>query len=106
MLGPDAKSFDAAHGVMPDGNIPAADDPSALYAHRNLLRSLAVTDEAQAGPAARLLDVRAKRGTPHRDERATAGAAHGLLLDSLWRARASSSATLATSARPSGSSPR
>ena len=84
-LGSDAKSFNAAHGVMPDGNIPVADDPSALYAHRNLLRSLAVTDEAQARLAARLLAVREKRGMPHRDERATAGAP-GLMIDALARA--------------------
>jgi uncharacterized protein YyaL (SSP411 family) len=84
-LGPDAKSFNEAHGVMPDGNIPVADDPSALYAHKNLLRSLAVTDEAQARLAARLLAVREKRGTPHRDERATVGA-HGLVINALARA--------------------
>jgi uncharacterized protein YyaL (SSP411 family) len=84
-LGPDAKSFDDAHGVMPDGNIPVADDPSALYAHKNLLRSLAVTDGAQARLAARLLAVRDKRGAPRRDERATVGA-HGLMIDALARA--------------------
>jgi len=85
VLGSDSAAFKLAHGVAPGGNVPAADDPSALYAKKNLLRSVAETDEAQAGAAARLLAVRNQRPSPPRDDRATAGE-HGLFINALSRA--------------------
>ena len=30
-LGTDSPAFKAAHGVLPGGKVPAADDPSAVY---------------------------------------------------------------------------
>jgi uncharacterized protein YyaL (SSP411 family) len=86
-LGPESGEFKAAHGVLPGGNVPAGDDPSAQYAQRNLLHSLAVTDARQAAAAARLLAARDQRPFPPRDDRATAGA-HGLILSALSRAGA------------------
>jgi uncharacterized protein YyaL (SSP411 family) len=85
VLGPDAKAFNLAHGVLPGGNVATGDDPSAIYAGKNLLHSTAERDAAQAAAAARLLAVRDKRTAPPRDERATA-AAHGLFLSALSRA--------------------
>jgi uncharacterized protein YyaL (SSP411 family) len=84
-LGADAKAFEAAHGAAPDGNVPAADDPSAQYAHKNLLRSTADADAAWTRDASLLLSVRERRGAPPRDGRATAGA-YGLMLSALSRA--------------------
>ncbi|MFY9923071.1 MAG: DUF255 domain-containing protein, partial [Opitutaceae bacterium] len=84
-LGPDSPAFKAAHGVLPGGNVPAADDPSAVYSQKNLLRSLADTDVLQASAASRLLSVRDQRRSPLRDERATAGD-HGLFINALARA--------------------
>jgi hypothetical protein len=85
VLGADSAAFKGAHGVAAGGNVPSGDDPSSVFAQRNLLRSAAVTDAAQASSAARLLAVRDRRGAPPRDERATAGA-HGLLINALARA--------------------
>ncbi|HZZ17890.1 MAG TPA: DUF255 domain-containing protein [Opitutaceae bacterium] len=84
-LGADSAKFKSDHGVMLDGNVDAADDPSATYAKKNLLRSIGLTDPAQADLEARLLEVRNKRPAPPRDLRATA-AAHGMLLTVLARA--------------------
>jgi uncharacterized protein YyaL (SSP411 family) len=84
-LGADSQAFKLAHGVLPGGNVPASDDPSAQYAQKNLLRSLADTDARQAADAARLLAVRDRRPFPPRDDRASAGA-HGLILSALARA--------------------
>jgi uncharacterized protein YyaL (SSP411 family) len=85
VLGPDSAAFKAAHGVVPGGNVPSADDPSAIFAQRNLPRSSAATDPAQAAAAAKLLAARDRRGSPPRDERATAGD-YGLLINALSRA--------------------
>jgi hypothetical protein len=85
VLGERAQAFERAHGVLPDGNVPASDDPSAQYAHKNLLRSTAETDQAEAGDASLLLAVRDKRGLLPRDDRATAGS-NGLMLSALSRA--------------------
>jgi uncharacterized protein len=82
ILGGRAGNFDAAHGVLADGNIPAGDDPSAQYAHKNLLRS---TEDVDEGDCALLLAARDKRGALPRDDRATAGA-NGLMLSALSRA--------------------
>ena len=84
-LGADSAAFKLAHGVEPDGNVPAGDDPSATYAHKNLLRATGLTTAAQADAEARLLAVRNMRPAPPRDVRGTA-AAHGLLLSVLSRA--------------------
>jgi uncharacterized protein YyaL (SSP411 family) len=84
-LGADSPSFKRARGVVPGGNVPSADDPSGVYASRNLLRSSAETDRRLAGDDARLLALRDMRPPPPRDERATAGA-HGLMLAALARA--------------------
>lgn len=84
-LGDDSAAFRLAHGVQPDGNVAAADDPSATYLHKNLLRSVAETDDRDNAAAARLLAVRNARPAPPRDERATAGA-QGFLLSALSRA--------------------
>ncbi|HEY1848910.1 MAG TPA: DUF255 domain-containing protein [Opitutaceae bacterium] len=84
-LGRDSASFKEAHGVLADGNVAAADDPSATYSHRNLLRSLADTSPTQAGLAAKLLALRDRRTAPLRDERSTAGD-NGLMLYALARA--------------------
>jgi uncharacterized protein YyaL (SSP411 family) len=86
-LGADSQAFKLAHGVLPDGNVPAADDPSAQYAKKNLLRSVAEMDASQAAADARLLAARDRRPFPPRDDRATAGA-HGLMLSALSRAGA------------------
>jgi uncharacterized protein YyaL (SSP411 family) len=86
-LGTESATFKDAHGVLPDGNVAAGDDPSATYAHKNLLRSLAETTPAQESYAATLLAIRDKRVAPPRDERATA-AEHGLFLYALARAGA------------------
>jgi hypothetical protein len=84
-LGSDAQAFAFSHGVLPDGNVPAGDDPSALFTHKNLLRSIADTDARQASDEARLLALRDRRPAPPRDLRATAGV-HGLMLSALSRA--------------------
>jgi uncharacterized protein YyaL (SSP411 family) len=84
-LGARAQAFCASHGVLPDGNVPAADDPSAQYAHKNLLRSTGDADGGEVADAALLLAVREKRGVLPRDDRATAGA-NGLVLCALSRA--------------------
>jgi uncharacterized protein YyaL (SSP411 family) len=86
-LGTESAAFKQAHGVLPGGNVPASDDPSAQYAQKNLLRSVADTDARQEADAARLLAVRDRRPFPPRDDRATAGA-HGLILSALARAGA------------------
>jgi uncharacterized protein YyaL (SSP411 family) len=85
VLGADSPAFKLAHGVMPDGNIPAGDDPSAQYAHKNLLRSAPSTDATDRADAALLLAARDARGALPRDGRATAGA-YGLLLSAFSRA--------------------
>ena len=85
ILGDDAAAFDADHGVMADGNVAQADDPSAQYAHRNILRSKAEADVQDAKDASLLLAARDRRPAPPRDDRASAGA-HGLLLSALTRA--------------------
>ncbi len=97
VLGLDAAAFDAAHGVLADGNVPAGDDPSAQYAHKNLLRSAAERSEGDAKDAAILLAARDLRPAPPRDERATAGA-HGLMLSALSRAGAQLGSTVYMSA--------
>jgi uncharacterized protein YyaL (SSP411 family) len=84
-LGPDAAAFRAAHGVLPGGNVAAADDPSSVFAQKNLLISLAEPSPADTAVAMRLLAVRDKRPRPPRDERASAGA-HGLMVCALTRA--------------------
>jgi uncharacterized protein YyaL (SSP411 family) len=85
VLGTGSLAFDAAHGVQPDGNVPAADDPSAQFAHRNFLRSAPDPGIADAAAAARLLAARNRRPGPRIDPRATAGA-NGLLLSAMARA--------------------
>jgi uncharacterized protein len=85
VLGPDAAAFKRAHGVEAGGNVSSADDPSGVYASKNLLRSTAVTDRAMRALAARLLAARDRRPAPPRDERATVGA-QGLMLAALARA--------------------
>jgi uncharacterized protein len=85
VLGADARAFELAHGALPDGNVPAGDDPSAQYSHKNLLRSTLETDPGREGNAIRLLAARDKRGAPPRDDRASAGA-NGLILSALSRA--------------------
>jgi uncharacterized protein YyaL (SSP411 family) len=84
-LGPGSAAFKRGHGVDPAGNVAAADDPSGLYASRNLLRSSPADGVSSAPDAARLRAVRDLRRAPPRDERATAGA-HGLILAALARA--------------------
>ncbi len=87
VLGADSASFKADHGVLPAGNVPAGDDPSALFAGKNLLRSADVAGPGQAASATLLLAVRDRRPSPPRDDRATAGA-HGLFINALSRAGA------------------
>ncbi|HEY1794444.1 MAG TPA: DUF255 domain-containing protein [Opitutaceae bacterium] len=86
-LGADAASFKEAHGVQADGNIPASDDPSATYAHRNILRSTAEQTDRDRRDCALLLALRGRRPAPPVDTRATAGE-YGLVLDALSRAGA------------------
>lgn len=85
VLGSDSQAFKFTHGVLPGGNVPAGDDPSAVYAQKNLLRSVATADASDASAAARLLAVRDRRPPPLRDDRATAWA-HGLFINALSRA--------------------
>jgi uncharacterized protein YyaL (SSP411 family) len=85
VLGPGSAAFKAAHGVVAGGNVPAADDPSSIFAQRNLLCSTALADSAQGSAASLLLAARDRRGTPPRDERATA-AQYGLFINALARA--------------------
>jgi uncharacterized protein YyaL (SSP411 family) len=84
-LGGDSAAFKRAHGVESGGNVPPTDDPSGLYASKNLLRACAVTDAKLAADAARLLALRDQRPAPLRDERATTGS-QGLMLAALARA--------------------
>jgi uncharacterized protein len=84
-LGASAPAFESAHGVLADGNVPAGDDPSAQYAHRNFLRSISEASGADAGDAARLAALRDRRPAPPLDPRSTAGA-NGLILSALSRA--------------------
>jgi uncharacterized protein YyaL (SSP411 family) len=84
-LGSDSAAFKKAHGVKPGGNIPQDDDPSGVYANKNLLRSSNDTDAGLAADAARLLALRDQRPSPSVDDRATAGD-HGLILSALARA--------------------
>jgi len=86
-LGPDSPAFKRAHGVEAGGNVASGDDPSGVYASKNLLRSSTDPDPGLAASAARLLAVRDHRPAPPRDERATAGA-HGLILGALAHAGA------------------
>jgi len=86
-LGADSAAFKRAHGVEAAGNVASADDPSGVYASRNLLRSSNDTDARLAACAARLLAARDRRPAPPLDERATAGA-HGMILGALSRAGA------------------
>jgi uncharacterized protein YyaL (SSP411 family) len=86
-LGADSRAYKAAHGVLPAGNVPATDDPSAVYAGKNLLRSLAEANSSDAHDDAVLLGVRDRRPAPPRDDRSTAGA-NGLMLSALARAGA------------------
>ncbi len=85
VLGADSAAFKRAHGVEASGNVASADDPSGVYASRNLLRSSNDADSRLAACAARLLAVRDRRPAPPLDDRATAGA-HGLILGALARA--------------------
>jgi uncharacterized protein len=85
VLGADSPAFKLAHGVMPDGNIPASDDPSAQYSHKNILRSAPGADARDRADAGLLLGARDGRGALPRDVRATAGA-YGLLLSAFSRA--------------------
>jgi uncharacterized protein YyaL (SSP411 family) len=85
VLGDDSAAFKLAHGVTPDGNIPAGDDPSQQYAHKNILRSAPVSDARDRADAVLLLAARDGRGALPRDGRATAGA-YGLLLSAFSRA--------------------
>jgi uncharacterized protein YyaL (SSP411 family) len=87
VLGPDSPAFKSAHGVLPGGNVSPADDPSSLFAQKNLLLSEATPDPVDVARAARLLAVRDRRPAPLRDERASAGA-HGLMVAALARAGA------------------
>jgi hypothetical protein len=87
ILGSDSAAFNLAHGVQAAGNISADDDPSGVYASKNLLHSTDDSDPAQARAAAKLLDVRDRRPPPPRDDRATAES-HGLLIGALARAGA------------------
>jgi uncharacterized protein len=84
-LGPDSAAFKAAHGVQPKGNIPLDDDPSGVYATKNILRSSNGTGANSDADAARLLALRDQRPAPPIDDRATAGD-HGLILSALSRA--------------------
>jgi uncharacterized protein YyaL (SSP411 family) len=86
-LGAASPAFKRAHGVEPGGNVPSADDPSGIFASKNLLRSSAESNPQLAGDAARLLALRDRRPPPPRDERATAGA-QGLMIGALARAGA------------------
>ncbi|HEY4988347.1 MAG TPA: DUF255 domain-containing protein [Opitutaceae bacterium] len=85
VLGADSKAFKLAHGVLPGGNVASGDDPSAVFAQKNLLRSLGESDAREASAAARLLAARDRRPPPPRNDRATAGE-HGLILSALSRA--------------------
>jgi uncharacterized protein len=85
VLGADSKAFKLAHGVLPGGNVAAGDDPSAIFAQKNLLRSLSESDAREAAAASRLLAARDRRPAPPRDDRATVGD-HGLVLSALSRA--------------------
>lgn len=82
-LGPDSEGFKKAHGVQTAGNITQDDDPSGVYANKNILRSSNDTDGGLA--AVRLLALRDQRPSPPIDDRATAGD-HGLILSALTRA--------------------
>jgi len=84
-LGAASPAFKRAHGVEPGGNVPPADDPSGIYASRNLLQSSTDPSARLADAAARLLALRDRRPAPPRDDRASAGA-QGLMLVALARA--------------------
>jgi uncharacterized protein YyaL (SSP411 family) len=81
-LGTRSAAFKKAHGVQPVGNIPQDDDPSGVYANKNILRSSNDTDAGLVSDAARLLLLRDQRPSPSVDDRATAGD-HGLILSAL-----------------------
>jgi uncharacterized protein YyaL (SSP411 family) len=84
-LGADSAKFKADHGVLPEGNVAPADDPSGTYAKKNLLLSVALADPTQEALEAKLLATRNRRVAPARDLRATASA-HGMFLTVLARA--------------------
>ena len=84
-LGADSAAFKEAHGVQRAGNVPSGDDPSALFANKNLLKGSAESTRALSEAAAKLLAIRDRRPAPLRDERAPAGA-YGLLINALCRA--------------------
>jgi hypothetical protein len=84
-LGPDSAAFKRAHGVLATGNISKDDDPSAVYADRNILRSSNDKESSLAADAAQLLALRNQRPSPPIDDRATVGD-HGLILNALARA--------------------
>jgi hypothetical protein len=86
-LGPASPAFKRAHGVEHGGNVAPADDPSGVYASKNLLRSGADSNPRLAESAAKLLALRDRRPAPPREDRATAGA-QGLMLGALARAGA------------------
>jgi uncharacterized protein YyaL (SSP411 family) len=84
-LGSNSAAFKRAHGVKPAGNILQDDDPSGVYANKNILRSSNDDDPGLAADASRLLALRDRRPSPSVDDRATAGD-HGLILSALARA--------------------
>jgi uncharacterized protein len=85
VLGKESAAYGQAHGVLPDGNVPAGDDPSAQYAHRNFLRSVVAGGPREAQDSALLSRARDLRPQPPVDTRATAGE-NGLMLSALSRA--------------------
>jgi uncharacterized protein len=85
VLGTGSAAYGQAHGVMADGNVPAGDDPSAQYAHRNFLRSSADARPRDARDSALLARARDRRAPPPVNPRATAGE-NGLMLSALSRA--------------------
>ncbi len=97
-LGQDAEIFDRVYGVEPHGNAPAGSDPQGEFENQNTLIRRLTDDDAVAifkksAPEIRdrlkkdrdkLLEIRAKRPRPHRDDKIIA-AWNGMMISAFAR---------------------